>query len=91
MLTGSASKEEQRAILQRLAQNPKAGRRTSAMDEGGEKEIKLVYVTVGIVTPQLAVQSILTNGYSQRRLQRARLSWQRCRRWPTTERLHALS
>lgn len=44
MLTGSASKEEQRTILQRLVQNPKANGRISAMDEEG-KEIKLVYVT----------------------------------------------
>jgi hypothetical protein len=49
MLTGSASKEEQRAILQRLSQNPKSGRRLSAIDGDGEKEIKLVYVTVSIL------------------------------------------
>lgn len=48
MLTGSASKEEQRAILQRLSWNPKAGKRLSAVNSDGEKEIKLVYVTVSI-------------------------------------------
>jgi hypothetical protein len=48
MLTGSASKEEQRAILQRLSQNPRSDRRLSAMDGDREKEIKLIYVTVSI-------------------------------------------
>jgi hypothetical protein len=45
MLTGSASKEEQRTILQRLVK-ASDGRRISAADANREDEIKLIYVTV---------------------------------------------
>ncbi|PVG04636.1 ATP-dependent DNA helicase [Serendipita vermifera] len=42
MLTGAASKEEQRSILQRLTQNSSKGKGPA---HGGQNEIKLVYVT----------------------------------------------
>jgi hypothetical protein len=45
MLTGSASKEEQRRILQRLVKGSD-GKRISAVDASREDEIKLIYVTV---------------------------------------------
>ena len=46
MLTGATSKEESRAILNRLTQTTTSKGRPKAVDQS-QREIKLVYVTVG--------------------------------------------
>ena len=45
MLTGATSKEESRAILNRLTQSTTGKGRPKAVDQS-QREIKLVYVTV---------------------------------------------
>lgn len=59
MLTGSASKEEQRSTLQRMTPKATNGRRISAVDGQADGEIKLVYVTPEKIAKSKSFLSVL--------------------------------